>query len=109
MDKQTDLLLYFCVATFCGKNVCGNLYLRELSFADRRKNRRNSVLTRKKFLTTRYTTCVIASHADVLRGSSRVKVSVGGYVLFRFCRDSEPRFRHAAFNRTRFLLSHFLS
>ena len=23
---------------FCGKNVCGNFYLRELFFADRKKN-----------------------------------------------------------------------
>ena len=26
---------------FCGKNVCGNFYLRELIFADRWKNRKN--------------------------------------------------------------------
>ena len=26
---------------FCGKNVCGNFYLRELMFADRWKNRKN--------------------------------------------------------------------
>ena len=26
---------------FCGKNVCGNFYLRELIFADRKKNRKN--------------------------------------------------------------------
>ena len=26
---------------FCGKNVCGNIYLRELIFADRWKNRKN--------------------------------------------------------------------
>ena len=28
---------------FCGKNVCGNFYLRELIFADRWKNRKNFV------------------------------------------------------------------
>ena len=27
--------------SFLGKNVCGNLYLRELIFADRWKNRKN--------------------------------------------------------------------
>ena len=98
--------IYFGV-NFCGKNVCGNLYLRELIFADRWKNRKNFNLS--KFLTTRYTICVIASQADVLRASSRVNVSVGGYscVLVCFCRDPEPRFRHAAFNR--FILPHFLS
>ena len=26
---------------FCGKNVCGNLYLRKFIFADRWKNRKN--------------------------------------------------------------------
>ena len=26
---------------FCGKNACGNFYLRELIFADRWKNRKN--------------------------------------------------------------------
>ena len=98
--------IYFGV-NFCRKNVCGNFYLRELIFAKKKiwKNRKN--FNPQKFRATRYTTCVITSHADVLRGSSRVNVSVGGYVLVRFCRDSEPRFRHAAFNR--FLLSHFLS
>ena len=96
--------IYFGV-NFCGKNVCGNFYLRELIFADRWKNRKN--YNPQKFRATRYTTFVIASHVDVLRGSSRVNVSVGGYVLVRFCRDPEPRFRHAAFNR--FILSHFLS
>ena len=29
---------------FCGKNVCGNFYLRELIFADRWKNRKNFAL-----------------------------------------------------------------
>ena len=28
---------------FCGKNVCGNFYLRELIFADRWKDRKNVV------------------------------------------------------------------
>ena len=49
MIKQTRFLLvvnlssediYFGV-NFCGKNVCGNLYLRKLIFADRWKNRKN--------------------------------------------------------------------
>ena len=28
---------------FCGKNICGNFYLRELIFADGRKNRKNRI------------------------------------------------------------------
>ena len=37
---------------FCGKNVCGNFYLRELIFADRWKNRKNrkKIRTRKNFV-----------------------------------------------------------
>ena len=37
---------------FCGKNVCGNFYLRELIFADRWKNRKNrkKIRARKKFV-----------------------------------------------------------
>jgi len=35
----------------CGKNVCGNFYLRELIFADRWKNRKNQ--NPQKFRATR--------------------------------------------------------
>ena len=56
--------IYFGI-NFCGKNVCGNFYLRELIFADRWKNRKN--YNPQKFRATRYTTFVIASQADVLR------------------------------------------
>ena len=31
----------YSVVNFCGKNLCGNFYLRELIFADRWKNRKN--------------------------------------------------------------------
>ena len=80
--------------------ICGNLFLRIAGKIAK-------LITRKKFRAPRYTTFVIASHADVLRVSLDVNVSVGGYVLVCFCKDPDPRFRHAAFNR--FILSHFLS
>ena len=37
---------------YSGENVCGNFYLRELSFADRWKNRKN--WNPQKFRATRY-------------------------------------------------------
>ena len=54
MNRHDFLVLYFCVANiklasiysgvdFCGKNVCGYFYSRELTFADRWKNRKNFV------------------------------------------------------------------
>ena len=51
--NRNDFLVPFCLCSelkleniysgenFCGKNVCDNFYLRELTFADRWKNRKN--------------------------------------------------------------------
>ena len=51
--NRNDFLELFCLCSelkseniypginFCGKNVCGNFYLRELTFADDWKNRKN--------------------------------------------------------------------
>ena len=59
MVEQTRFLstLFLCSEfksenIYSGENVCGNFYLRELSFADRWKNRKN--WNPQKFRATRY-------------------------------------------------------
>ena len=81
--------------------ICGNLFLRIAGKIAKLITRKNFVL-HGILLSSQPRT-----RADVLRVSLGVNVSVGGYVLVCFCRDPDPRFRHAAFNR--FILSHFLS
>ena len=41
--SEFNLEKIYSGVNFCGKNVCGNFYLRELIFADRWKNRKNFV------------------------------------------------------------------
>ena len=57
LSSEFKLENIYSKVNFCGKNVCGNFYLRELIFVDRWKNHKNRKKQNlQKFRATRYTT-----------------------------------------------------